>query len=76
MTVSIILPTVKPWEPGDPLYDLSRYRRNHLFTIKDDIDSETCRPCPDAARWPDPMPYYDLDATGLAGPLHDLLGSL
>lgn len=53
------------WEPGVPLIargdDGGSTYRAHVFTFRDDTDSEECKPCPDAATWPTPRTHVDLD---------------
>lgn len=40
------------WQPGDRLYASRSQYRVGLYGFRDDTESETCGPCPDAATWP------------------------
>lgn len=43
------------WQPGDELYSRSSHPYSlYVFNYRDDSTSDTCSPCNDAARWPEP----------------------
>jgi len=50
-------PTATDWQPGDPLHRRTGRANpwSPMFTLKAEFSMD------DAARWPEPLPWHDLD---------------
>ena len=54
--------TTETWAPGIPLHDRTASPARLIFGFRSCADDlAECRPCPDAARWPEPYERDDLE---------------